>query len=242
MQEQRSLLDSVIEAAGAMMARLGPGDRNRLNEYLAGIRDVERRIQMAEAQSQQEQAGDSALLAMERPVGVPARMDEYAKLMFDLQVLAFQTDMTRIITFMMGREQSNRTFREIGIPDAHHGLSHHGMDPAKIAKVIEIDHFHSTLFAYYLEKLRSTPDGEGSLLDHSMVLYGSALSDGNEHLNQNLPLLLAGSGAGLKGGTHIQYPKDTPLTNLYLTILDKLGVRVERFGDSNGQLELLPVG
>jgi hypothetical protein len=197
---------------------------------------------MAEEQSQAA-GGSAAPLPVERPVGVPARMDEYAKLMFDLQVLAFQSDLTRVITFMVGREQSNRTFREIGVPDAHHGLSHHGMDPAKIAKVIQIDHFHSTLFAHYLEKMRSTPDGEGSLLDHSMVLYGSALSDGNEHLNQDLPLLLAGGGAGqLRGGGHIRYAKDTPLTNLYLTLLDKLGVRVERFGDSNGRLELLPVG
>jgi hypothetical protein len=196
---------------------------------------------MAEDQSQMA-GGSAAPLPVERPVGVPARVDDYAKLMFDLQVLAFQSDLTRVITFMVGREQSNRTFREIGVPDAHHGLSHHGMDPAKIAKVIQIDHFHSTLFAHYLEKMRSTPDGEGSLLDHSMVLYGSALSDGNEHLNQDLPLLLAGGGAGQLRGGHIRYAKDTPLTNLYLTLLDKLGVRVEQFGDSNGRLELLPVG
>ncbi|HWP84947.1 MAG TPA: DUF1552 domain-containing protein [Terriglobia bacterium] len=242
LQSQRSLLDSVIEAASAMMSRLGPADRRRLGEYLDGIRDVERRIQMAELQSQARN-GDAPPLSVERPVGVPARLDDYAKLMLDLQVLAFQSDLTRVITFMMGREQSNRTYREIGVPDAHHGLSHHGMDPAKIAKVIQIDHFHTTLFAYYLEKMRSTPEGDGSLLDHSMILYGSALSDGNEHLNQNLPILLAGGGAGpFARGAHRRYPKDTPLTNLYLTLLDKLGVRLERFGDSNGQLELLSVG
>jgi hypothetical protein len=242
MQSQRSLLDSVIEATNRMLARLGPSDGGRLTEYLDGVRDVERRIQMAEEQSQAT-AGNATPLPVERPVGVPAQMDEYAKLMFDLQVLAFESDLTRVITFMIGREQSNRTYREIGVPDAHHGLSHHGMDPAKIAKVIQIDHFHSALFAHYLEKMRSTPDGDGSLLDHSMVLYGSALSDGNEHLNQNLPLLLAGGGGGqLRGGEHIRYAEDTPLTNLYLTLLDKLGVRVERFGDSNGRLELLSVG
>jgi len=236
-REERSLLDSVIQAAERLRTRLGPGDRNRLTEYLDGIRDVERRIQMAE-----EQNSSSETPAFGRPVGVPAAFDDYAKLMFDLLVLAFQNDLTRVSTFMLGREQSNRTYREIGVPDAHHGLSHHGMDPAKIAKVIQIDIFHSQLFAYFLEKMRSAPDGEGSLLDHSIIVYGSALSDGNEHLNQDLPILLAGGGAGqFKGGRHLRYPKDTPLTNLYLALLDMLGVPLEKFGDSTGELEPISV-
>ena len=236
-REERSLLDSVIQAAERLRTRLGPGDRNRLTEYLDGIRDVERRIQMAE-----EQNSSSETPPFGRPVGVPAAFDDYAKLMFDLLVLAFQNDLTRVSTFMLGREQSNRTYREIGVPDAHHGLSHHGMDPAKIAKVIQIDIFHSHLFAYFLEKMRTAPDGEGSLLDHSIIVYGSALSDGNEHLNQDLPILLAGGGAGqFKGGRHLRYPKDTPLTNLYLALLDMLGVPLEKFGDSTGELEPISV-
>ena len=239
-QRDRSLLDSVIEAATRLMTRLDAADRRRLSEYLDAIRDVERRIQMAETQSQSQMEEPQEALTLDRPVGVPARFDDYARLMFDLLVLAYQSDLTRVSTFMVGREQSNRTYREIGVPDAHHGLSHHGMDPVKIAKVIQIDHFHSELFAYFLDRMRSTPDGDGSLLDHSMVLYGSALSDGNEHLNQNLPILLAGGGAGrIQRGVHVRYPKDTPLTNLYLALLDKMGVRVEQFGDSNGELQLL---
>ncbi|MBI4479163.1 MAG: DUF1552 domain-containing protein [Acidobacteria bacterium] len=236
-REERSLLDSVIQAAERLRSRLGPGDRNRLSEYLDGIRDVERRIQMAE-----EQNTSSGTIVLDRPVGIPGAFDDYAKLMFDLVVLAFQSDLTRVTTFMLGREQSNRTYREIGVPDAHHGLSHHGMDPVKIAKVVQIDIFHSQLFAYFLEQMRSTPDGEGSLLDHSMIVYGSALSDGNEHLNQDLPILLAGGGAGqFKGGRHLRYPKDTPLTNLYVALLDKLGVPLEKFGDSTGELEPISV-
>jgi hypothetical protein len=218
------------------MARLGKGDRTRVAEYLDGIRDAERRIEMAEEQSSRE------MPLLERPVGVPGSFEDYARLMLDLLVLAFQSDLTRVSTLMIGREQSNRTYRDIGVPDAHHGLSHHGMDPVKIAKVIQIDHFHSTLCAHFLERMRAIPEGDGTLLGHSMVLYGSALSDGNEHLNQNLPILLAGGGAGqLKGGRHLRYSGDTPLTNLYLTLLDKMGVHVENFGDSTGRLELLAV-
>jgi len=241
-REERSLLDSVIQAAERLRTRLGPGDRNRLTEYLDGIRDVERRIQMAEAQNEAQNKESSEMPLLDRPVGVPAAFNDYAKLMFDLLVLAFRSDLTRVSTFMLGREQSNRTYREIGVPDAHHGLSHHGMDPIKMAKVVQIDIFHSQLFAYFLEKMRSAPDGEGSLLDHSMIVYGSALSDGNEHLNQDLPILLAGGGAGqFKGGRHVRYPKDTPLTNLYLALLDKLGVPLEKFGDSTGELQPLSV-
>ncbi len=233
-QEDRSLLDSVTQATARLMRRLGPGDRAHLSQYLDAIRDIERRIQIAEQQT------SNGLPTMERPPGIPATFAEYARLMFDLQVLAFQTDMTRVSTFMMGREQSNRAFPEIGIPDSHHPLSHHRHDPDKIAKVIQINIYHSKLFAYYLEKMRTTPDGDGSLLDHSLIVYASALSDGNEHLVQNLPVLLFGDGGGrIKQGRHLRFPEDTPMSNLYLTLLDHFGIGLENFGDSTGKLEPL---
>ncbi len=233
-QEDRSLLDSVTQATARLMRRLGPGDRAHLSQYLDAIRDIERRIQIAEQQT------SNGLPTLERPAGIPATFEEYARLMFDLQVLAFQTDMTRVSTFMMGREQSNRAFPEIGIPDSHHPLSHHRHDPDKIAKVIQINIYHSKLFAYYLEKMRSTPDGDGSLLDHSLIVYASALSDGNEHLVQNLPVLLFGDGGGrIKQGRHLRFPEDTPMSNLYLTLLDHFGIGLENFGDSTGKLEPL---
>ena len=235
-QKDRSLLDSVTEAAARLLAGLGPRDRAKLTEYLEAVRDIERRIQMAEEQSARE------LPSLDRPAGVPAAFDEHAKLMFDLQVLAFQTDMTRVITFMMEREQSNRTFREISIPDTHHGLSHHQQDPVKIAKVTQINIFYAKTFSYFLERLQATPDGDGSLLDHVMIVYGGGISDGQEHLVQNLPVLLVGGGAGqLKGGRHIRYAKDTPMANLYLTLLDKLRIAVENFGDATGKVNLLSV-
>jgi hypothetical protein len=235
-RKDRSLLDSVTEAAAGLAAGLGPSDRAKLTEYLEAVRDIERRIQMAEEQSARE------LPSLDRPSGIPASFDEHAKLMFDLQVLAFQSDMTRVITFMMEREQSNRTFREISIPDTHHGLSHHQQDPVKIAKVTQINIFYAKTFSYFLERLRATRDGDGSLLDHVMLVYGGGISDGQEHLVQNLPVLLVGGGAGqIKGGRHLRYAKDTPMANLYLTLLDKLGIAVENFGDSTGKVNLLSV-
>jgi hypothetical protein len=201
-----------------------------------GMRDVERRIQMAESQTARE------FPSMERPAGVPPEFSDHLKLMFDLQVLAFQTDMTRMITFMTGPEQSNRTYREIGIPDVHHSLSHHQNDPVNLEKIAKIDFYHSELFTYYLDKLRATQDIDGSLLDNMIIMYGSAMSDGNEHLLQNLPILLLGGGTGeLKGGRHIRYPEDTPISNLYLTIMDKLGIQADKFGDSTGRVDLLSV-
>jgi hypothetical protein len=233
-EEDRSLLDSVTEATASLMRRLGPGDRAHLSQYLDAIRDIERRIQIAEQQT------SNGLPTMERPAGIPSTFDEYSRLMFDLQVLAFQTDMTRVGTFMMGREQSNRAFPEIGIPDSHHPLSHHRNDPDTIAKVIQIDLYHSKLFAYFLEKMRDTPDGDGSLLDSSMIVYASSLSDGNQHLVQNLPVLLFGDGGGqFKPGRHLRFSEDTPMSNLYLTLLDHFGIGVENFGDSTGKLEPL---
>ena len=233
-REERSLLDSVTEAASRLMSRLGPSDRARLSQYLEAIRDVERRIQMAEEQSSREMPN------VDRPVGIPPTFAEHAKLMFDLQVLAYQTDMTRVISFMMGAEKSNRTFSEIGISDPHHPLSHHRLDPEKIEKVFRINLYHTQLFAYFLEKMRSVPDGDGSLLDNTIILYGSAFGDGNQHLNQNLPVLLLGGGVGqIAQDRHIRFPEGTPMTNLYLTMLDKLGIRMENFGDSTRKLKLL---
>jgi Protein of unknown function (DUF1552) len=235
-RKEGTLLDSITEAASRLMAGLGPGDRTKISQYLDAIRDIERRIQMAEEQSSRE------LPVVDRPVGVPATFEEHAKLMFDLQVLAYQTDLTRVITFMVGRGQSNRTYREIGVPEAHHALSHHQDDPAKLEKLHLIDRYHATLFTYYLEKLRSTPDGDGSLLDHLMILYGSDMSDPNKHWLQDLPIVLVGGAGGqIKGGSHIRYPKDTPLTNLFLTMLEKLEIPIEHFGDSTGKLDLLPI-
>ena len=232
MQADASILDSVIQKIGRLEKEFGAGDRAKLSEYFEAIRDVERRIQKAEEQSSQE------LPTMEHPAGVPAKFDDYAKLMYDLIALAYQCDMTRIITFMIGREQSGRTFPEFGIPDAHHAISHHQNDPVKLAKLAKINTYHITLFTRLLEKLRSTPDGDGSLLDHSMIIYGAGMSNGNAHDPRNLPILVLGGGCGqLKGGRHIQYAKDTPLANLHLTLLDKLGVHVERIGDSTGEFE-----
>jgi hypothetical protein len=235
-RKEQSILDSVTEAAGRLMKKVGTEDKARLTEYLEGMRDVERRIQMAEQQSSRD------IPSFERPAGVPSEFADHLKLMFDLQVLAFQTDMTRMITFMTGPEQSNRTYQAIGIPDVHHSLSHHQNDPEKLEKIAKIDRYHSELFTYYLDKLRNTQDVDGSLLDNMIVMYGSAMSDGNEHLLQNLPVLLLGGGTGqLKGNRHIQYPDETPISNLYLTVMDKLGIQADKFGDSSGKVNLLSV-
>jgi hypothetical protein len=231
-QSDRSLLDSVTEKISRIQRKLGPRDVTQLNEYLDAVRDVERRIQKAEEQNAQE------LPVVDQPVGVPATFEEHAKLMFDLQVLAYQCDLTRVITFMMGREFSGRTFPEIGVPDAHHPTSHHQNDPEKLAKLTKINAYQAAQFAYYLEKLRSTSDGDGSLLDHMMIIYGAGMSDSNAHSPVNLPILLAGGGAGqLKGGRHIKYSRDTPLANLHVTLLDKLGTHVDRIADSSGVLK-----
>jgi len=235
-QKDRSILDSVMSKATYLMTGLDTSDRARFTQYLDAIRDVERRIQLAEEQSSRE------LPAVERPAGVPETFLEHAKLMFDLQVLAFQTDMTRVITFMLGREFGGRPYPEIGIPEGHHGLTHHQYKQDKIDKVIQINIYQTKAFAYFLEKLKSTPDGDGSLLDQMVILYGGSLSDGNLHLHENLPNVLLGGAAGrLKGGRHLRYKPDTPMTNLLLTVLDKIGVPLDNLGDSNGKLDLLSV-
>ena len=233
-EEDRSILDAVGDKVARLQRDLGQRDRLKLDEYLAAIRDLERRIQMAEAQSERE------LPVMDQPPGVPATFEKHAKLMFDLQVLAYQADLTRVITFMVGHETSQRAYPEIGVPDAHHPLSHHGGNTEKIERLIKVNEYHAQMFAYYLERLSATRDGDGSLLDQSMIIYGSGMSDGNGHNHHNLPTLLVGGGAGrVTGGHHLRYPANTPVTNLFLTVLDKLGVPVETIGDSTGQVEHL---
>jgi hypothetical protein len=231
--EDRSILDSLSQDVARLSQRLGARDRSKLGEYLEAIRDVERRIQRAEEQSSRE------LPVIEQPAGVPATFEEQAKLMFDLLALSYQADLTRVSTFMMGHEVSSRAYPEIGVPDAHHPLSHHQGDKDKIVKCAKVNLLHMQMFSYFVEKLRSTPDGDGSLLDHSLLMYGGGISDGNQHSHLNLPILLLGGAGQFKGGRHIKYPQNTPLANLHLSVLDKLGVPVDSFGDSTGQLALL---
>jgi hypothetical protein len=233
MQEDRSILDFVKESVDRLLMELGSSDRTKLTEYLDAVRDIERRIQIAETQSSQE------LPRIGRPVGVPAKYSEHAKLLFDLEALAFRADLTRVASFMMGREQGTRVFDELGISDPHHGLSHHQNDAAKIAQVAGIDRLQTNVFAEFLATLESTPDGEGSLLDHTVIVYGGGISDGNLHLHHDLPVvLIAGRASGIEGGRHLRYPERTPMANLYVTMLDRLGFEMERFGDSTGSLKL----
>jgi hypothetical protein len=234
-QEDRSILDALNDDVKELRMKLGVTDRGKIDQYTDAVRDVERRIQRAEAQ------GDRDMPAMEGPGGTPSIFSDHYKLMADLMVLAWQTDMTRVTTFQVGHEMSLRAYPELGFGDAHHAVTHHSGEADKIAKVIQINIFHIKMLAYYLEKLRSTPDGDGSLLDHSMIMYGAGLSDANLHLYTDLPIMLVAGGVnGIKGGQHIRYPSRTPLTNLLLTMLDKAGVpHVERLGDSTGRLDLM---
>ena len=229
---EKSILDLVGEDTQKLKRELGPTDRRKLEEYLHAVREIESRIERAE------QDWDWEAPALERPAGVPIDYAEHVRLMFDLQVVAFQTDLTRIATFMLAREGSNLTYREIDVPDAHHGLTHHKGDQKKIEDITKINRYHTEQFAYFVERLKSTPDGEGSLLDNSMLVYGSGLSDGNRHTHHDLPVLLAGRGCGtLKPGCHTRVPKETPMANLYLSLLDRVGVRRETLGDSSGKLQ-----
>ena len=232
--EERSILDSVTARVRQLRQKLGAADNTKVNDYLEALRDVERRIQKAEEQSALE------LPDFERPVGVPDTFEDHVRLLYDLQVLAYQCDLTRVITFMYGREQSAKTYPSLGISDPHHQITHHQNDPEKLEKCTKIQLHHVTLFTEYLEKLRSTPDGEGSLLDHAVILFGSGLSNSDRHTHGPLPTVVAGGGAGtIKGGRHIVYPEGTPLTNLHVTLLDKVGVPVEKFGDSTGKFREL---
>lgn len=235
LRKQASLLDRVKTDIARLQNELGPGDRTKMDEYLTSVREVERRIQIAEAG-----VADNPTPDMDRPLGVPVSYAEHARLMFDLQVLALQSDMTRVVTFQLAREGSTRSYNEIGVSEPHHPLTHHGGNQDMIDKFAKINEYHVSLFSYLLEKLKSTPDGDGSLLDHSMYLYGSGMGDPNLHDHINLPILVAGGGAGkLKGGRHIRYEERTPLANLHLTLLEKAGVRMDSFADSKGTVEEL---
>ena len=235
LRKNASLLDWMGEDIARLRRELGPSDKSKVNEYLDTVREVERRIQRAEKST-----AESAQVDLDRPVGVPASYADHAKLMFDLQVLAMQGDVTRVLTFQLARETSNRSYPEIGINEGHHPLTHNGGNAEKLAKVAQINAFHVSLFAYFLEKLKATRDGDGSLLDHSMILYGSGMSNSDIHDHVDLPILVAGGGAGkLKGGRHIRYAEPTPLANVHLTLLEKVGVRMDKFADSKGKVEEL---
>ena len=235
LRRKASLLDFVNDDISRLQGKLGGADRVKVGEYLDTVREVERRIQRAEADT-----ADSRLPDLDRPVGVPIEYADHAKLMFDLQVLALQGDVTRVISFQLARETSNRTYPEAGVPDPHHPTSLHGNRPEKLAKIAKINQFHVSLFAYFLERLKAAREGDGTLLDHSLYLYGSGMGNPNVHDHTNLPILVAGGAAGrMKGGRHIRYNEPVPLANLHLTMLDKVGVRLDSFQDSRGKIDAL---
>jgi hypothetical protein len=227
----KSILDFVLEDTRELKGDLGPTDRRKLDEYLHAVREIERRIESVERDTKE------VAPSIDKPTGIPIDFTEHARLMFDLMAVAFQADLTRITTFMLGREGSTRTYREIGVSEAHHPLTHHRNDPEMLEKVGKINRFHVEQFAYFLGKLRSIQDGEGTLMDRIMLVYGSGISDGNRHLHHDLPVLLVGRGAGAITGRHVRYPQETPMANLFLTMLDRLGVHPESLGDSNGRLQ-----
>ena len=230
MRQQKSILDSVTQEVSRFKGTLPQSDQTKLTEYLDSVRGVERRIQNAETENRQ-------LPLVDRPDGIPANWEDHIKLMFDLMVLAYQTDLTRVITLMVGHEQSGMTYPQIGVPDAHHPISHHQREPEKVAKTAKINAYHVKMFTYLLERLRDTPDGDGTLLDHMTMIYGAGIADSNSHAPVNIPFLLAGGGAGsLKGGRHTNL-KGVPLANLHLTLMDQVGVSWDRIGDSTGRLD-----
>jgi hypothetical protein len=233
LEQQKSILDSVMDKLTRLKAELGARDQGKVDEYTESVRDVERRIQKAEEQK------DLDLPVFEQPQGVPPVFEDHLALMFDLQRLALQSDLTRVISFMLSKEQSARPYPQIGVPEAHHPLSHHGDIPELIARMSLINRYHAQLFAGYLKTLQATPDGDGTLLDHMTILYGSGISNSNRHSGDNLPLLVVGGGAGtLKGGRHLKYTDSPSMANLLVTLMDKLGVPVERLGGSTGKLEI----
>ncbi len=228
-----SILDSLVDEVSRVSNTLGGGDRVKLSEYLESVRDVEQRIQNAEG------ATEHAIELPDRPTDIPASFDAHTKLMFDLQALAFQADITRVFSMIMSRELSSRTFANIAVPEQHHAVSHHRNDPDLIAKKARIDTYQAQLLAYFLEKLEATRDGDGSLLDQSLIMYGGGMGDGNLHRHSDLPCLIAGGlGGAIKTGRHVRYPVDTPMANLLLTVMDKVGVRIDKLGDSTGRLPL----
>ena len=233
LRKRASLLDSIADNINTLKRGLGAQDRARISDYLESVREVERRIQTAEADTK-----DNPLPDLDRPMGVPAAYADHARLMFDLQLLAYQGDITRVCTFQIARETSNRSYPEIGIPDPHHPLSHHGDDPDKIERMSKINTFHVSLFAEYLEKLKNTPEGNGSLLDNVLILYGSGIGNPNVHNHTNLPIIVAGGAAGgMQGNRHIRFKDVTPLANLHLSLLDKVGVNIDSFADSTGKVD-----
>jgi hypothetical protein len=233
-RRDRSLLDFVGEDARQLGSKLGGTDRRKLDEYLTGVREIERRIDRSRSETE---AGPANRL---RPAGIPSDYREHLRLMADLLVLAFQADLTRVATFVFANDGSNRSYGAIGVPEGHHDLSHHGHDPAKQAKIRAINRFHVEQYAYLIGRLREVREGDATLLDRSMIVYGSGISDGNAHNHENLPILVAGRGNGrLETGRHIVYPRETPLTNLHMALLDRMGVAVDSFGDSTGRLGLL---
>jgi Protein of unknown function (DUF1552) len=232
-RERRSILDIVAERTNALVGSLGPSDRRKMDEYLTSVREIERRIEIAERDTRE------VTPDFEMPSGVPVLFADYASLMFDMQAIAFQADLTRVSTLMLGREGSLRTYPEIGVPDPHHPLTHHRDNPEWIEKVTKVNVLHMELFAKFIAKLAATPDGDGTLLDHSIVVYGSGIADGNKHTHEDLPVVVAGHGGGLLGGRHLVYPENTPMTNFYLTMLDRIGVKEETIGDSTGRVEHL---
>ncbi|MCY4658593.1 MAG: DUF1552 domain-containing protein [Acidobacteria bacterium] len=235
-RENASILDAIGAKVGRLSGRLGPRDRQKLDQYLDSIRDVERRIQLVESRNR-----ENALQPPATPLGVPETFDEHMTLMYDLQVVAFQADLTRVTTLLLGRETTTRTYPSIGVPEGHHNLSHHQYNPEKIAKLARVNAYHVQGFASFLEKLRATPDGDGSLLDHSLLLYGGGMADPQTHAHYPLPVVLAGGGAGaLRGGRHLVYPHRTPMSSLLLSLLDKFGAPAEQFGNAAGVTETLP--
>lgn len=230
----RSILDYVLDDTHQLQGVLGPTDRRKLDEYLTAVREIEQRIEAAERNPKE------VAPSIEKPAGIPIEFAEHVRLMFDLMVIAVQADLTRVVTFMVGREGSTRTYRDIGISEAHHPLTHHRNDPEMMEKVARINRYHVEHFAYFLGRMKAIAEGEGRLLDNSMVIYGSGLSDGNKHWHHDLPVLLVGRGAGtVHPGRYLRYPKDTPMSNLFLSMLDRMGVPAETLGDSNSQLQEL---
>ena len=232
MRADRSILDSIRDDEARLKGGLGTADRARIADYLENIREIERRIQTAETQAA------TSVFAPEAPVGVPELYDDHVALMFDLMLIAYQAELTRVATFMLGRELTNRTYPQIGVPDPHHAVSHHQNNAESMVKHAKINTHHLTLFARFLEKMRNTPDGDGSLLDHSMLVYGSGMADGNLHSHNPLWLLIAGGANGLKGNRHIKARTDTPLGNALVGIAGRAGIDVEQIGNSNGRFEL----
>ena len=226
----KSILDFVLEDAGRLKSKLGKTDQRKIDEYMSAVRDLEKRIEQANKFA-------ATLPDYRKPVGIPQEYENHIRLMYDLMAVAFQTDTTRISTFLVAHDGSNRAYPQIGISDGHHDLSHHGNDPVKKSKIAAINTFHTQQFAYFLEKMKSIKEGEGTLLDNCMIVYGSGIADGNRHAHHDLPVLLAGRGGGtIKPGRHVKYPTETPMSNLYISMLERMGVKIDHFGDSTGKI------